>query len=250
MTRRALVIFIPLAIVFGSIPGCDDGSRPGEIAASVTVIPSVTVEPTASPSVTKTPEKPDKPEPPEPPEIVHVKGGADLSELPPKAAEACAKGPPLGRACPELVPVVKGSSYLVDGFGRPGGRFQVLEMAAGAPGNNFARNSPPRVSHVVIETGQPGFIIDLGEPVPASGSLDSLLATARSGSQLVSPQKGWDWNQKLILAESFPGGGAHGDHLIYEWVKGSYTYRVSLHAWTPGVEAVRTLHAIVRSIRH
>ena len=248
MLRRNVVLLCVLALVATGSACDDDGGRPGEIAVSVTVIPSSPES--ASPSVHSIPSKPSKPpeEEPKKPEIVRVKGGADLSELPPRALEVCAKGPPLSRACPTLVPVVKKSSYLVDSFGRPGGRFQVLEMAAGAPGNDFARNSPPRVSHVVIEVGKPEFLIDLGEPAATTSALDSLLGTARSGSQLLSPEKKWDWNQELVLAESFPGGGAHGDHLIYRWKKGGMEYRVSLHAWTPGAEAVRTLHAIVRSI--
>lgn len=249
MVPRRLVFLSVIAITAMASACDDDGGRPGEIAFSATVIPSSA--PPSSPAETTPPTKPSKPPPdkPETPEIVQIKGGADLSELPPKALDVCAKGPPLSKACPTLVPVVKKSSYLVDSFGRPGGRFQVLEMAAGAPGDNFARNSPPRVSHVVVEVGKPDFLIDLGEPAPTSSPLDSLLEVDRSGSQLLAPEKKWDWNQELVLAESFPSGGAHGDHLIYRWTKGGFEYRVSLHAWTPGAEAVRTLHAIVKSIR-
>lgn len=171
-------------------------------------------------------------------------------ELPERAAAVCAKGFPLKKACPSLVPVIqKNRSYLIDSFGRPGGRFQVLEMAAGATGANFARNDPPGVAHLVVEVAKQLYLVPLGAPVETSESLDSLLSETRSSSYLVSPEPSWKWNKPLILAESFPGGGAHGDHLVYEWQRGARSYRVSLHAWTPAVESVRTLHAIVRSIR-
>ena len=236
-----------------SMPACEGGDgRPGEISTSVTVIPSDT--PSKSPGLKgggdgKDDGKKDGEEDSKP-DFVKVDGGATLFELPERAAAICVKGPPLKRACPSFVPAIqKNRSYLVDSFGRPGGRFQVLEMAAGATTGDFSRNAPPGVSHVVVEIGKPGFLIDLGEPVETSSSIDSLLETSRSGSNVVSPEAAWKWDKKLILAESFPGGGAHGDHLIYEWQRGARTYRVSLHVWTPSVESVRTLHAIVRSIR-
>ena len=182
---------------------------------------------------------------------VRVPGGATLTSLPAKAEDICIKGPPLSRACPLLVPEVRGTSYLVESFGRPGGRFQVLELAAGAPSNNdFSRNAPPRVAHVVVEVGKPGFLIDLGDPAPSTQSLDALLGTERDGAVVVEQEKTWDWKgAKLVLAQSFPSGGAHGDHLIYSWKEGGYEHRISLHAWTPARELVRTLHAIVRSAR-
>jgi hypothetical protein len=248
-------ILAGLAIVaFCFLAGCDgdDGRSVGS-----TDEPS---SPSVPPSPSKTPglkgggdgdgkddgkdDKNDKPA------FFKVPGGATLFDLPERAAAICAKGPPLKRACPSLVPAIrKDRSYLVDSFGRPGGRFQVLELAAGATTGDFSKNAPPGVSHVVVEVGKPGFIIDLGEPVETSESIDSLLQSTRSGSYVVSPQPGWKWNKKLILAESFPGGGAHGDHLIWEWPRGGYTYRISIHAWTPSVESVRTLHHMVVSIR-
>ena len=182
--------------------------------------------------------------------IVEVPGGSRLTPLPPRAEEICGQGPPLSRTCPRYVPLVRGVSYVVDTFGRPGGRFQVLELAAGAPSNrDFSRNAPPRVAHVVIEVGKPQFLIDLREPYPNKIPLDLLLGEDLDQAQYVGPEKSWDWNAMLVLAPSFPSGGAHADHLVYRWREGGLEHVVSLHAWEPATEAVRTLHAIVRSIR-
>lgn len=187
------------------------------------------------------------------PKLVEVKGGATLSTLPDRAAEICAKGPPASRACPTLVPLVKGSNYVVDTFGKPGGRFQVVEMAAGAPSSkDFTRNAPPRVAHVVVEAGKPGFLISLAtdpgfvEPLPLQRILDG----QRDYAQPVVLERSWGWNTSLILAASFPGGGAHADHIVYGWKRNGLEYRVSIHAWRPVGQAVRTLHRMVRSIEN
>ena len=203
------------------------------------------VERSESPSPDETPKKDE-----EEPRSVDVEGGATLTSLPPAAEKVCSKGAPLSRVCPTLVPLVRSRSYLVDSFGRPGGRFQVLELASGAPSNNdFSRNAPPRVAYVVIEAGKPDFMIDLGEPYPNKVPLEELLGTHLDQPQLVAPEKKWGWDKTLVLAPSFPSGGAHGDHLLYRWEENGFEYVVSLHAWSPAAEAVRTLHAIVRSIK-
>ena len=183
----------------------------------------------------------------DPERTVSVPGGATLTSLPSKAEELCTEGPPVSIACPLLVPHVRKTSYLIDSFGRPGGRFQVLELAAGAPSNkDFSRNAPPRVAHVVIESGKPGSLIDIGEPYPNKLPLEVLLGEELDQAQYVTAD---GWGETLILAPSFPSGGAHGDHLIYSWKQGGYEHRISLHAWTPAAEAVRTLRAIVRSAK-
>lgn len=244
-SRRLFRLGLVVAAVIGL--ACEDeGGRPGEISFSVTIIPSTPISSSPSPESSKSASKPEEDEP----EIVKVPGGAELTELPERAARLCNEGFPLKKACPSLVPVIKKDrSYLIDSFGRPGGRFQVLEMAAGAPGGDSSRNAPPEVAHLVVEVAKQSYLVPLGTPVETSTSLDDLLGQDRGGSLRVMPERNWKWNKPLLLAESFPGGGAHGDHLIYEWQKGARTYRVSLHAWTPGAEAVRTLQAIVKSIR-
>ena len=245
--RRLGAVLVSLALM---TPACDEGrdgprpfgtpdNRPGSHA-------SKSPKPSGSPNKDGDGKKNKN----EDPITKRVPGGATLTSLPPKAEEICIKGPPLSRACPLLVPQVKGTSYLIESFGRPGGRFQVLELAAGAPSNNdFSRNAPPRVSHLVIEVGKPGFLIDLGDPVPATESLEGLLEADRNGTFLLEPEKEWDWKTELVLAPPFPSGGAHGDHVVYSWTEAGYEHRISLHAWMPADELVKTLHAIVRSAR-
>ena len=165
--------------------------------------------------------------------------------LPERAQRLCDKRPPLANACPQVVPLVQGT-YLVDFFGRAGGRFEVLELAAGAPRRDPRRNAPPKMAHVVIETGRPGFVIDLGAPVASSTPLEQLIAQDRDSA--VELRHGAWPGRRLVLAESFPAGGAHGDHLMYRWKRRGYIHVVSLHVWSPVRQTVRTLREMVRSI--
>lgn len=246
---RSFQLVALAVLLVGAACSDDDGARP-PVAATTGVEPSESPSPPQSSP--PPPEKPGKPKKDDAtPRIVEVAGGAKLTALPDKAQEVCSKGPPLSRVCPTLVPLVRNTNYLVDSFGKPGGRFQVLELAAGAPSNNdFSRNTPPRVAHVVIEAGDPRLLIDLGEPYPNKIPLDELLGTPLDQPQFVAPEKDWGWEKTLVLAPSFPSGGAHGDHLLYRFKEGGLEYVVSLHAWAPAEEAVRTLHAIVRSIKN
>ena len=240
---------VPAALLVFCL-GCD-ADEPTNRVDPGRSLPSLTKGPPTTPS-----DKPskqgggDKKDKPDEPRVVEVPGGATLTSLPPRAEEICAQGPPLSRTCPRYVPLVRRVSYVVDTFGRPGGRFQVLELAAGAPSNkDFSRNAPPRVAHVVVEVGKPKFLIDLGEPYPNKIPLSLLLGEQLDQAQYVAPEESWKWNEVLVLAPSFPSGGAHADHLVYSWKERGLEHVVSLHAWEPATEAVRTLHAIVRSIR-
>jgi hypothetical protein len=249
--RRLAVFLVTMIAIFGSFAACTD-EEPDPPVQTPIETPQESPSPDASsdgPQKDGDKDKEGKDEKDQP-KLVEVKGGATLSTLPDRAAEICAKGPPASRACPTLVPLVKGSNYVVDSFGKPGGRFQVVEMAAGAPSSkDFTRNAPPRVAHVVVEAGKPAFLIDLGDPAPAV-PLSSVLGQQIDGSQTVTLERSWGWNTTLILAESFPGGGAHADHLVYRWQKGGTNYVISLHAWEPAGQAVRTLHRMVRSIKN
>ena len=243
--RRLVVLFVALVAVAAA---CTD-ERPEPTSRVPTETPQGSPSPEPSPGESK--EEADDGDPKgdekkDGPELVEVPGGATLTSLPDKAAEVCAKGPPASRACPTLAPLVKGTNYLVDAFGRPGGRFQVVEMAAGAPSDDFSRNAPPRVAHVVVEAGPPKFLI-LGEAT-GEAPLTSVLGQQLDAPMTVTLERSWGWDTKLVLAPSFPGGGAHGDHLVYRRTKGGTHYVLSLHAWEPAGEAVRTLHRMVRSI--
>lgn len=177
--------------------------------------------------------------------------GVPLDPIPARARRVCDDGGRIEEACPRLVPVTAPRRpYLVETFGRPGGPFQVLEMSAGAPRyNNPAHNRPPAVAHVVIEAGDPDHLIDLPAGERDHRPLDELVAAKRDGTVTVEHVAFGDERGVLVLAPSFPAGGAHGDHLVFSWTHNGTEYRVSLHAWTPADEAVATLEAIVTSLR-
>ncbi len=173
--------------------------------------------------------------------------GIALGPLPDRAAARCRKGPPLGRVCPAVVPDSASGGYLLDSFGRPRGPFQVLELAAGAPRDDFARNRPPGFVHVVLEAGEPDRLIDLA-PAPAQPMpLAAALGGARGGPLLVDAGE-QGWRRTLVLAAPFPGGGAQGDHLVYRRRSGGLEYRLSLHLWTPLREPVQVLKAMTSTL--
>ena len=242
MRPRAFLVVALLALV--SVLACSDpeAGAPGGRAGTSDSLGRTS----RSPAIATSPPEPPTEKPPGDDETRAVAGGVSIEQVPGRARRLCVEGPPLSKACPGFVPVAK-TPYLVDSFGRPGGRFQVLELAAGAPSNTRpGRNRPPRVSHVVVEAGRSDFLIDLGDPSPTATDLEDLVEQRRSESYVVS-HRAWP-GRELILAESFPGGGAHGDHLVWRRERGGITQVVSLHVWAPVAETVHTLRAIVRSI--
>jgi hypothetical protein len=139
-------------------------------------------------------------------------------------------------------------SYLIDTFGRSGGRFQVLELAAGASRGAPERNRPPAMVHVVVEAGEPRFLIPLGPAAPSSAPLGELIHSKRSQAVSLGRVRWGGRRGTLTLAESFPGGGAHGDHLVFRWHEAQVTAVLSLHVWAPASETRATLEALVESI--
>jgi hypothetical protein len=122
-------------------------------------------------------------------------------------------------------------------------------MSAGAPRDAPAANAPPGFAHVVLEAGGPRFLIDFGTPAATATLSDSLLQQSRSGAVLLGSRRWGDRSGRLLLAEPFPGGGAHGDHLVFEWKRGAVIHRISLHAWVPVSQAEAALKRIVVSVR-
>jgi hypothetical protein len=166
--------------------------------------------------------------------------------IPAKAWARCNAGPPLKAACPKVLPKTKGP-YLVESFGKPGGRFGVLEMISGAPRDDPSANAPPAFAHVVLEAGGPRFLIDFGGIAATASLTDSLLQQPRSGAVLIGKRKWGGREGRLLLAEPFPGGGAHGDHLVFQWRRHGVIHRISLHAWVPAKKSEKTLETIVSS---
>lgn len=235
------VIAMTLCVVGTACSGDETPNPPASSAEETSPVetPASTPDPgttvTISPSIVP---------PPDPKPVA----GIDMDPLPIKVKGVCIKGPPLERICPRIAPAVKQSHpYLVDSFGKSGGRFQVVEMVAGAPRDDFARNSPPGVVHVVLETGDPSRMIELNPTNAAPIPLADALASTRSGAVTVDVRK-QGWNERLILAAPFPGGGAHGDHLVYRRTVKGIEQRISLHLWTPIREPVQVLKAMVKSL--
>jgi hypothetical protein len=168
--------------------------------------------------------------------------------IPDKAWARCNAGEPLAGACPTIVPKTK-RNYLVEGFGRPGGRFGVVELSSGAQRNAPEANAPPAFGHMVLEAGKPRFLIDFGSPVATATLSDDLIRQERSGAVLLGSRTWGKRKGRLLLAEPFPGGGAHGGHLVFQWRRHSVIHRVSLHAWVPAKKSEAALEKIVRSMR-
>jgi hypothetical protein len=168
--------------------------------------------------------------------------------IPDKAWARCSAGAPLAGACPTIVPKTK-RNYLVESFGRPGGRFGVLELSSGAQRDAPEANAPPAFGHLVLEAGGPRFLIDFGAAVTTATLSDDLIREPRSGTVLLGPRRWGKRKGRLLLAEPFPGGGAHGGHLVFQWRRRAVIHRVSLHAWVPAGKAEAALEKIVRSMR-
>jgi hypothetical protein len=215
-----------------------DGPSPGDVTES----PAET--PTRKPKGGDKPDKPkdDEPSPP------HVDAPRGFEVVSAKAWTRCNAGSPLKGACPTIVPKTK-RNYLVESFGKPGGRFGVLEMSSGAARDAPEANAPPGFAHVVLEAGAPRFLIDFGGVVAEASLSDDLLHQPRSGAVLLGKRRWGGTAGRLLLAEAFPGGGAHGDHLVFQWKRGGVIHRVSLHAWVPSQKAEAALKEMVVSMR-
>ncbi|MDQ3986920.1 MAG: hypothetical protein M3280_10555 [Actinomycetota bacterium] len=171
--------------------------------------------------------------------------GVAMTALPDRARVICGTGR-LEGSCPEFIPAEpKDGRFLFDAFGRPNGKFHVLEIVVGAPSDRDpARNRPPDVVHVVVEVAKPGFLVDYGDPIAGSTPLEALVEQRRDQAMIIGGYELGD----VILAPSFPAGGAHADHLVYRWMQGGYEHRLSLHVWTPVTEPVKVLRAMAASI--
>jgi hypothetical protein len=241
MFRQVLLRHALLAGVLILLAGCPGSGGPD--AADRDPSPGASVEspegnPTRKPKGGKRPNgKPEAPDVDLPPGFEVVRS---------RVLGRCV-APPLKGTCPIIVPKTKGN-YLVESFGRPGGRFGVLEMSSGAPRDDPAANAPPAFAHVVLEAGKPGFLIDFGSVSATAKLSDDLVLQPRPGSVLLGSRTWGKRKGQLLLAEPFPGGGAHGGHLVFQWRRGGIVHRISLHAWVPAKRAKAALETMVRSM--
>ena len=248
MYPRLLFIAVTGLLLYVAAPGCTQEDPVGGKAKTTVGDMAQPSSSEPSPDTSESPSQPPRPTPPPLPGVKRV-ASVTLGDMPDRAAKVCANGPPLEDICPRLLPVIRRSHpYLIDAFGRAGGDFQLLELAAGAPRSDFKRNRPPDVVHVVLETGDPSKMISLVptnfSPVPLKKAF--IPARPRATEVDVRDQ---GWNERLILAPNFPSGGAHGDHLIYRRSHKGFEQRISLHLWTPLQQPVQVLKAMVRSVK-
>jgi hypothetical protein len=242
MFRQVLLRHALLAGVLILLAGCPDSGGPD--ATDQDPSPGASVEspdanPTRKPKGGKRPNG--KPEAPD----VDLPPGFEIVTS--KVLERCVT-PPLKGTCPIIVPKTK-RNYLVESFGRPGGRFGVLEMSSGAPRDDPTANAPPAFAHVVLEAGKPGFLIDFGSVSATAKLSDDLVRQDRSAAISLGSRRWGKRKGRLLLAEPFPGGGAHGGHLVFQWRRGAVIHRVSLHAWVPAKKAEAVLERMIRSMR-
>jgi hypothetical protein len=247
--RSSLAVAATLVLLlFAGCDGGDGGTRTAEASPSESpdpTSPSPSAEPTKKDGGGGKDDKKDGPATPEVPDVDPPQGFEVVSA---KAWTRCTAGPPLKGHCPTVVPKVK-RNYLVESFGKPGGRFGVLEMSSGAPRDTPEANRPPAVSHVVLEAGPKRFLIDFGGVAGEAALTDDLLRQSRSGALLLGKRTWGGVKGRLILAEPFPGGGAHGDHLVFQWKRGGVIHRISSHAWVPAARAEAALKTIVKRSR-
>ena len=243
MSRRALfsallsTLLLALLVV-AVVTYEDDPNLPPspQSAPSSRISPRVSVPSKEGPSTTTAPKKEAGP---------RRIAGIAMTPLPDRARMLCDTGL-LEGSCPKFVPAEpKSGRFLVDAFGRPNGKFRVVEIAVGAPSDQDpARNRPPDVVHVVVEVARPDFLVDYGQPIATNTPLETLVKERRDEATLIAGYERGD----VILAPSFPAGGAHGDHLVYRWMQGGYEHRLSLHVWTPVVEPVKVLRTMAASL--
>lgn len=247
--RSSLAVAATLALLL--LAGCDGGDGGARVTESS---PSGSPSDPASPSPSKSPKKDgagrkdDRKDGPDKPEVPDVDPPRGFEVVSAKAWTRCNAGPPLKGHCPTVVPKVK-RNYLVESFGTPGGRFGVLEMSSGAPRDTPEANRPPDVSHIVLEAGPKQMLIDFGGVTGEATLTDDLLHQTRSGALLLGKRTWGGVKGRLILAEPFPGGGAHGDHLVFQWKRGEVIHRISSHSWVPATRAQAALKTIVKRSR-
>jgi hypothetical protein len=155
--------------------------------------------------------------------------------MPRGAARRCRSSPLLRPVCPGLVPEAPYGDvpevYVAQLIRSSGGAPELFNLQWGAetPGRP-ERNRPPRLAHVVLAAGSPEQTLR-GIRVRA---VRNVTWSGRPGT--------------LLRAAPYPGGGIHGNHLVFRWRAGKREYAASLHAWEPFSETVATLRAVIASM--
>lgn len=159
----------------------------------------------------------------------------------------CRSSPLLRRVCPRVIPRVPGW-LTYPRYGNPVDTTFGIEHGGEYPGKPEL-NRPPALVHVEIAAGRPGTNVasewTAGENVrPRNG----LVRRARKNALSLGRARWGGRAGEILLGPPFPAGGSLGNHLVFRWRERGLEYLVTLHAWEPLMETVKTLRAMVESL--
>jgi hypothetical protein len=162
----------------------------------------------------------------------------------------------LRHACPRRVPITERPfrGGVID-FGTQS--FAALDMRSAPNDARPGANRPPRFVHIAVEAGTHAGFRRLAASMSAvslrgsrtwRGDPDERLRRDRRRSVLLATPRRDGRRGSLLLFPGYPVGGVVGDHLLFLWKDPRGIYALSRHAWSPMVEAVATLEAMVESV--
>ena len=153
----------------------------------------------------------------------------------------------LRRICPRVLPRIPGW-LTYPRYGNPVDTTFGIEYGGEYPGKPEL-NRPPALVHVEIAAGHAGTNVasewrsnELVRP------RNGLLRVARKDALSLGRVRWGGRAGEILLAPPFPTGGSLGNHLVFRWRERRVEYLVTLHAWEPFLETVRTLRTMVESI--
>ena len=177
---------------------------------------------------------------------------APLVRLSPTKLAHCERSGLLRPVCPRRVPRVRArylSNLSVELTGK-----HVLDVfnleRGGEDPRRPERNRPPRLAHVVAVAGNVERLAAFREPraETAEPLRDGLMRRPRTAPLSFGRIRWAGRPGVLYLMPSFPHGGMLGNHLVFSWRERGRRYALSLHAWEPLTEGVRTLHEMVDAL--
>lgn len=180
-------------------------------------------------------------------------GGPPLMPIPDEVMRRCQQDPKLAPACPPSLPQVDGEYTGGRAFsaGERGdkGRIASIYYQAAASNRLTRKNSPPRFAHVNVLAGnlKRAFFFRFPRESPSRVDADTIRRYPKKAKLL--ERQSWNGRTgRLVLAPAFPAGGPDGGHLIFRWKTDGMDFALSLHAWLPLPDAIRTLQAVVEAL--
>jgi hypothetical protein len=179
-----------------------------------------------------------------------------MTDSPARFLRECLETRLLRHACPRRVPITERPfrGGVID-FGTKS--FAALDMRSAPNIDQPEASRPPRFVHIAVEAGTHAGFRRLAASMSAvsllgsrtwRGDPDDLLRRDRRRPVLLATPR-WDGLRgSLFLFPGYPVGGMVGDHLLFLWKDPKGIYAVSLHAWSPMVQTVATLEAMIESV--